>query len=131
MGHRLQEVRKGTVMELNARHDGNTVVLAPRGRVDHGNAEAFGKAVAPHVEACNKEGPRLLFDLSGLDYISSAGLRVLMLASKRAIPAGGRIGVAAPTSMVREILEISRFDLVFPVFDSVEKGLSTFAGKGV
>ncbi len=115
-------------MELNARHDGNAVVLAPRGRVDHSNAEAFGKAVAPHVEACNKQGPRLLFDLSGLEYISSAGLRVLMLASKRAIPAGGRIGVAAPSAMVREILEISRFDLVFPVFDSVGKGLAAFSG---
>lgn len=118
-------------MELNARHDGNTVVLAPRGRVDHSNAEAFGKAVAPHVEACNQHGPRLLFDLSDLEYISSAGLRVLMLASKRAIPAGGRLGVAAPSAMVREILEISRFDLVFPVFDTVEKGLSTFAEQGI
>ena len=114
-------------MELNATQNNNIVVLAPRGRIDHLNAEAFGKAVAPHVEACNKSGPRLLFDLSALEYISSAGLRVLMLASKRAIPAGGRIGVAAPTTLVREILEISRFDLVFPVFDSVAAGLSTFA----
>jgi anti-anti-sigma factor len=116
-------------MELNATRKENTMVLAPRGRIDHSNAEAFGKAVAPHVEACAQMGPRLLFDLSGLEYISSAGLRVLMLASKRAIPAGGRIGVAAPTALVREILEISRFDLVFPVFDSVEKGLSTFAER--
>lgn len=114
-------------MDLNATRDRNTVVLAPRGRVDHTNADAFGKAVEPHVSACNKTGPRLLFDLSGLEYISSAGLRVLMLASKRAIPAGGRLGVAAPTALVREILEISRFDLVFPVFDTVEKGLSSFA----
>jgi anti-sigma B factor antagonist/stage II sporulation protein AA (anti-sigma F factor antagonist) len=72
----------------------------------------------------------VLFDLSGLEYISSAGLRVLMLASKRIIPAGGRIGVAAPTAMVREVLQISRFDLVFPVFDTVEKGLASFAGGG-
>jgi anti-sigma B factor antagonist/stage II sporulation protein AA (anti-sigma F factor antagonist) len=114
-------------MDLDARLSNNTVVLAPRGRVDHLNAEAFGKAVAPHVETCKRNGPGLLFDLSGLEYISSAGLRVLMLASKRAVPAGGRIGVAAPTAMVREILEISRFDLVFPVFDSVDAGLSSFA----
>ena len=114
-------------MELNAAQKNNIVVLAPRGRIDHLNADAFGKAVAPHVEACNKDGPRLLFDLSSLEYISSAGLRILMLASKRAIPAGGRIGVAAPTALVREILEISRFDLVFPVFDTVNAGLASFA----
>ncbi|MBV8062337.1 MAG: STAS domain-containing protein [Nevskia sp.] len=117
-------------MELNATRKLNTVVLAPRGRVDHSNADAFGKAVAPHVEACCKDGPRLLFDLSGLEYISSAGLRVLMLASKRAIPAGGRIGVAAPSALVREILEISRFDLVFPVFDTVDQGLASFTATG-
>ncbi len=114
-------------MDLNARRSNNIVVLTPRGRIDHLNAEAFSKAVAPHVEACNKAGPCLLFDLSALEYISSAGLRVLMLASKRAVPAGGRIGVAAPTPMVREILEISRFDLVFPVFDSVDAGLAAFS----
>ena len=114
-------------MELNATRSNNIVVLAPHGRIDHLNAEAFGKAVSPHVEACNRAGPRLLFDLSGVEYISSAGLRVLMLASKRATPAGGRIGVAAPTELVREILEISRFDLVFPVFDSVASGLASFS----
>jgi anti-sigma B factor antagonist/stage II sporulation protein AA (anti-sigma F factor antagonist) len=114
-------------MELNARHSDNTVVLSPRGRVDHLNAEAFGKAVAPHVEQCGKHGPCILFDLSAMEYISSAGLRVLMLASKRAVPAGGRLGVAAPTPLVREILEISRFDLVFPVFDNIETGLAAFA----
>jgi len=114
-------------MDLNARRNNNIVVLTPRGRIDHLNAEAFGKAVAPYVEACNKSGPCLLFNLSALEYISSAGLRVLMLASKRAVPAGGRLGVAAPTAMVREILEISRFDLVFPVFDSVDAGLAAFS----
>lgn len=114
-------------MELNATHNQNTVVLAPRGRIDHTNAEGFSKALAPHVESCEQRGPSVLFDLSGLEYISSAGLRVLMLASKRIIPAGGRIGVAAPTTMVREILEISRFDLVFPVFGSVDQGLAAFA----
>lgn len=117
-------------MELNATRHNNSVVLAPQGRIDHLNAEAFGKAVAPYVDTCNSTGPRLLFDLSDVEYISSAGLRVLMLASKRAIPAGGRIGVAAPSALVREVLEISRFDLVFPVFDSVAAGLAAFAEAG-
>ncbi|MDR3417407.1 MAG: STAS domain-containing protein [Nevskia sp.] len=115
-------------MELNATRHNDIVVLTPQGRVDHLNADAFGKAVAPYVEQCHLGGVQLLFDLSHLEYISSAGLRILMLASKRAIPAGGKIGVAAPTPTVREILEISRFDLVFPVFDTVLKGVATLSG---
>jgi anti-sigma B factor antagonist/stage II sporulation protein AA (anti-sigma F factor antagonist) len=111
-------------MELNATRQGSVAMVAPRGRIDHLNADAFSKALAPHVDQCRKDGAQLLLDLSGLEYISSAGLRVLMLASKRAVAAGGRIGVAAPQPLVREILEISRFDLVFPVFASVEQGLA-------
>jgi len=116
-------------MELNATRHNDIVVLAPQGRIDHLNAEAFGKAVAPYVEQCHLGGVRLLFDLSKLEYISSAGLRVLMLASKRAVPAGGKIGVAAATPTVREILEISRFDLVFPVFDTVIKAVAALSGS--
>ena len=116
-------------MDLNATRSDKVVVLAPHGRIDHLNAEAFGQAVAPHAEACCAGGPALLFDLSGVEYISSAGLRVLMLASKRCVRAGGRLGVAAPSPLVREILEISRFDLVFPVFDSVAQGVDRLSAQ--
>ena len=112
-------------MELNATRHDNIAVVTPRGRIDHLNAEAFGKTLAPYVEQCHGcDGVRLLLDLSGLEYISSAGLRVLMLASKKVTPTGGRIAVAAPQAMVREILQISHFDLVFPVYASVAQGLA-------
>ena len=111
-------------MELNATRHDRIAVVAPRGRIDHLNAEAFAKALAPYLEQCHGGGVHLLLDLSGLEYISSAGLRVLMLASKKVTPAGGRIAVAAPQAMVREILSISRFDLVFPVYPGVAQGLA-------
>lgn len=111
-------------MELNATHQDNVAVVSPRGRIDHLNAEAFGKALAPHLDQCHGGGVQLLLDLSGLEYISSAGLRVLMLASKKVAPAGGRIAVAAPQPLVREILGISRFDLVFPVYSGLAQGLA-------
>jgi anti-anti-sigma factor len=114
-------------MELNATRHDNIAVVAPRGRIDHLNAEAFGKALAPYVEQCEHGGVRLLLDLSGLEYISSAGLRVLMLASKRVVPAGGRLAVAAPQPLVREILGISRFDLVFPVYPDMAQALADFS----
>lgn len=107
-------------MDLLATRRGDVVVLGVTGRIDHMNAEAFKGALAPHLTACRAGGDSVLFDLAQLEYISSAGLRVLMLASKSTRPVGGRIAVAAPQPVVREILDITRFNLVFPVYDDVE-----------
>jgi len=114
-------------MEIAAERRANVVVLKPSGRIDHQTSAAFGAALAPHLENCRAGGDRLLFDLSALDYISSAGLRVLMIATKRTKPAGGEIAVAAPQAMVREVLEITRFNLVFPVHDTVAEGLQALS----
>jgi anti-anti-sigma factor len=64
-----------------------------------------------------------VLDLSGVDYISSAGLRVLMLARKQAKVQGGTLVVAGLTPVVKEIFEISRFTVVFEVFGSVRDAL--------
>ncbi len=110
-------------MELLPRRLGDVIVLGPAGRIDHLNAEDFRTSIEPHLAACSAEGPALLFDLSGLEYISSAGLRVLMIAAKTAKPRGGRLAVAAAQPMVAEILDIARFNLVFPVHASLDEGL--------
>ncbi|MGD9603561.1 MAG: STAS domain-containing protein [Gammaproteobacteria bacterium] len=114
-------------MQFSAERHANVVVLKPAGRIDHQSAAAFGDAIEPYLLHCHGDGDRLLFDLSALDYISSAGLRVLMIASKRTRPVGGAIAVAEPSPVVREVLEITRFDLVFPVHDSVAAGVHALA----
>jgi anti-anti-sigma factor len=110
-------------MELRVERRLDTVILQPLGRIDHHTADAFNLALVPYLDACTARDDRLLFDFSELEYISSAGLRVLMIAAKRIKPAGGEMAVAAPQPMVREVLEITRFDLVFPVHATVEDGL--------
>lgn len=110
-------------MELLATRHADVVVIRITGRIDHMNAEAFKSGIASYIAACRSGGDRVLFDLAELEYISSAGLRVLMLASKNTKPIGGEIAVAAPQPVVREILDITRFNLVFPVYESIEDGL--------
>ena len=63
-------------------------------------------------------------DLGGLEYVSSAGLRCFMLASRQAKAQHGRIFVAALQPMVAEIFEISHFNLVFQVFPTVREALA-------
>jgi anti-anti-sigma factor len=65
-----------------------------------------------------------VLDLSGVDYINSAGLRVLMLAAKRAKAQGGFLAVAAVQPLVQEVLEISKFTLVLRVMPTVREAVA-------
>jgi anti-anti-sigma factor len=110
-------------MDLLSARQGDALVLSPRGRIDHESAEAFKAALGPHLDACGPGRP-LVLDLSGVDYIASIGLRVLMLASRQSRAQGGTIVVAALQPLVREIFEISKFTLVFRCFASVADALA-------
>lgn len=115
-------------MELTASSRDGSAVVAPAGRIDHASAEAFAAALAPHLERCKAGAAPLVIDMSAVDYISSVGLRVLMVAAKQAEAQAGQIALAALTPMVREVFEISRFDLLFRIFDSVDAALGAGAG---
>jgi len=106
---------------------GDILVLSPEGRIDHANSEEFRREVGPFIDRCKKDGERIVLDLNGVDYISSAGLRCFMLAEKQAHAQGGTIVVAAMQPVVQEIFEISRFTLVFETFATVGDALSRFS----
>ena len=114
-------------MEITNRAHGNAIVVALTGRVDHATAADFERAVVPLLEAAG--GPRagLVFDLERVTYISSVGLRVLMIASKALRARGARIAVAAMQPVVAEILEICRFGAVVEVFTTVDAALDAMS----
>ena len=97
-------------MEITNRVYGDMIVVAPTGRVDHATAAEFERAVVPLLDAAAGSRAGLVFDLERVTYISSVGLRVLMIASKALRARGARIAVAAMQPVVAEILDISRFD---------------------
>ena len=76
-----------------------------------------------HVDEAAHGGGAIVLDLSALEYVSSAGLRCFMLASRQAKAQHGRIFVAALQPMVAEIFEISHFNLVFQVLPTVREAL--------
>jgi anti-anti-sigma factor len=107
-------------MEVTASVQEGTLVLAPKGRIDHASAEEFAQALAPHLAACEAGETVCVLDMAGVDYISSVGLRVLMMASKQVHAHGGRLVIARLTPLVQEVFQISRFDKIFELFGSVE-----------
>ena len=110
-------------MKLNQRRYADTVVLSPAGRLDHDNCEAFRAELAPFLEGFGN-GQCMVLDLSGLDYVSSAGLRCFMLAAKQAGTQGGKIMIAAMRPLVAEIFQISRFTMLFEIHPNVRAALT-------
>jgi anti-anti-sigma factor len=96
--------------------NGNTV-LTLRGRLDGIAAPALEEKVAALLATTT---PRMVFDCSGLEYASSAGLRVFLATAKKLKTAGGRCGFASLTPPLREIFDISGFLEVLEVHDNLE-----------
>jgi len=90
--------------------------------VDESNWEAFCEALTQAVRQAREAKATLVLDLSGLDYMSSRGLRALSIAKREA---GDDVGVvlAAPNPRMAEILAISRYDQLFPVQENPEGDL--------
>jgi anti-sigma B factor antagonist len=88
------------------------VVLGVRGRLDAGNADALEGRLLARIDAGET---RLVIDCAGLDYISSAGLRVLLVAAKRLRARSGAIAVAALKDDIKEVFDIAGFASIFPI----------------
>jgi len=100
---------------------GRAVVVAVRGKVDEASWAAFGTAMGYAIDTARENDlQRLILDLSALEYMSSRGLRVLTIAKRDGDEAGISIALASPNEVMREILEISRYDRLFTVTDTVD-----------
>lgn len=118
-------------MAAEHKNYGNATVISPKGRLDHEHCDAFRAELAGHVEAASRDARPLVLDLSGLEYVSSAGLRCLMLAAKDAGARNCRIVVAAMQPVVAEIFKISRFHLVFEAFPTLRDALAAVSPQAL
>ncbi|HET7731754.1 MAG TPA: STAS domain-containing protein [Usitatibacter sp.] len=116
-------------MNVTSRRFGNAIVLTVAGRLDQDTCEGFRGELTGHVAESAREGGAIILDLAPLEYVSSAGLRCFMLASRQAKAQNGRIYVAALQPMVSEIFEISHFNLVFRVFPTVREALAAVSAE--
>ena len=114
-------------MECKVRQIANVVLIEVMGRIDHTTAKAFEDALSPHVSGCAGEDKILLLDFSGVTFVSSAGLRVLMIAAKQCRKQNGKMVLAALRPMIQEVFQISRFDSLFELFPTVRAALQAIS----
>ena len=108
----------------------DVLVATATGRIDFAGAQVLEGALAP---ALAQDGPvrGIVIDLAGVDYISSVGLRVLMVAAKSMRARKASIAVASLQPVVAEIFEISRFHHVVDVRGSVRDAIAAVSPEAL
>ena len=108
-------------MEIAESKRDGTVILGVEGRVDASNADVLEEKLLGLIAAGERQ---LVLDCARLDYISSAGLRVLLVAAKRLSPAGGRIAVCALQEQIKHIFEIAGLPSIFSIYATAGEAIA-------
>jgi anti-anti-sigma factor len=111
-------------MNLNQKGVGSATLATAAGRIDLSNADDFTTALSA---ALTESKAALILDLSKVDYISSAGLRSLMITLKASKTDNKGFGVTALQPMLAEIFTIARLNQVIPIFQTTREAVAKLA----
>ncbi len=96
-------------MKIDKTLEDGTLTLKVEGRLDTNTSPELTEALT--FDSVKK----IVFDFSALEYISSAGLRVLMTAQKAMLAASGKMTIAHPNAMVKGVLDMTGMSSIFTI----------------
>ncbi len=111
-----------TGLQMTEARDGDVLVFALGGRLDSNTAKSLEDTLKQRLDEGNQA---ILLDMQGLDYISSAGLRVVLLAAKRLRSSDGRFALSSLNKDIRQVFEISGLLRILSVHDGREAALKS------
>jgi anti-anti-sigma factor len=110
-------------MEINTKQAGTVAQISIQGSVDGLTAGSLMDSLAALVHSGQS---RLVVDFSGVDYISSAGLRALLATVKESRQAGGDLRLSNVSADVNRVLELSGFTNILKVFPDLAAATESF-----
>ena len=111
-------------MDISEETKGAVVVLGPKGRIDSNTAKAFEDKVLGVFDGGAKS---IVLDLGGLGYISSAGLRVLLMAAKRAKALDAKLALCAMQKSIKDVFDMSGFSPLFSIHKALDEAVASVA----
>jgi anti-anti-sigma factor len=111
-------------MEITEELRGETLVVKPAGRLDSNTSEEFHTFLTKRLDA---GASRLVVDMSATDYVSSAGLRIFLLAAKKLKDRDGRLALAGLNSSVKQVFSLSGLLAIFAVEPDAERAVARVA----
>ena len=111
-------------MKIDVKTAGGLSVVAIQGTIDGNTAPQAQERILPLVAGdC-----RLMLEMSALEFMSSAGLRMLLLLYRRVSGCGGRMVLTGLSEEIKDTMELTGFLDFFTTTDTVESGLAALAG---
>jgi anti-anti-sigma factor len=108
-------------MDVNFSKQGDWVIVEVEGRMDTVSAPEFEKKIQERIL---DGATRFVVDFSKLDYISSAGLRSILIACKSSKAKGGELACCGLKGVVKKVFDVSGLCRLLPTCDSVEDALN-------
>lgn len=116
-------------MEIIEREQDGVSIFEVAGRLDSNTSPEFEKKLFETIETGSKS---VVVDFEDLDYISSAGLRVILKATKALKGSDGLFFLCSLKDYVKEVFDISGFDSFLPIVPTMDEALSRIStGPGV
>jgi anti-anti-sigma factor len=112
-------------MEIRDRTEGDVRVVELLGRLDETAAADADRALLERVKA---GAPRLLLDLSGVEYVSSSGLGVLLMLNRAVKKQRGALKLCGLNPFVAEVFEVGNFHQLFETHPDLATALAAFRG---
>ena len=111
-------------MEIKIEQRGDITVAAVEGSIDAMTSAALGAAFDKEISAGNV---KLVADMSEVSYTSSAGLRVLLGATKDSRSKGGDLRLAEVQANVFKVLDLSGFTSILKVLDTLDEAIASYS----
>jgi len=108
-------------MILNESTTGEVSIIEIDGRLDTTNYGQLEKVVLDYIA---KGNIKILVDCSKMDYVSSSGLRIFLMALKKIMGLNGKFVLCGLQESIREIFDISGFTSIFKIFETQEDALA-------
>jgi anti-anti-sigma factor len=107
-------------MDILSSKELDKLILEVKGRIDAVTTPKLEEECKAWIDQGEKF---VVMDLGGVDYISSAGLRTILMLARKLKGIGGEIRFCGLRGMVQEVFSISGFHSLFPIFSSVSEAL--------
>jgi len=114
-------------LEMQEQSKGNVLILHFKGKLDAMSAPSAEKKSFDYI---NKGHSRLVFDFSGVDFLSSAGMRMLLSTSKKLRTQTGHLVLCNVCPSVMDVLVLSGFNHVLEITKSVDEAVGKLQHEG-
>jgi len=117
----------GGAMETDVTLERGVVVVAVSGRIDFTVASEFEARLRPFLNVAEIRG--LILDIADVTYLSSGGLRVMLMASRALTRRSGGFAVCSPSEPIDGLLKATGFADVLNVHDNRESALASLGSE--